>query len=160
MGEEVLVRRRASLGKEVLPLQWVARGLLAQLAVTRCMCLVVSPLFVKVMELKGVVRVVVTRVLVLGAGSCRRLLVVMEVTRWVGVEGLGWCLLVQFFPKGIRRFLLYGRWLGFLIRRLGHRSGGWWKGCCLQNQLLLLLQPPRMLKLLHACMGFMILRLN
>ena len=75
----------------------------------------------------GVVRVVVTRVLVLGAGSCRRFLVVMEVTRWVGVEGLGRYLLVQFFPRGIRRFLLYGRWLGFLIRRLGHRSGSWWK---------------------------------
>ena len=29
-----------------------------------------------------------------------------------------------------------------------------------RNQLLLLLRPPRMLKLLHACMGFMTLKLS
>ena len=52
----VLARRRVSLGKELLPLQWEARGLLAQLAVIRRMFLVVNPLFVKAMGLKGMVR--------------------------------------------------------------------------------------------------------
>ena len=66
------------------------------------MCLVASPLFVKAVGLKGVVRVVSTRVLVLGAGSCRRLLVVVEVRRWVGVEGLGRYLLVPPPPPSQR----------------------------------------------------------
>ena len=35
------------MGKELLPLQWEARGLLAQLAVIKRMCLVASPLFRK-----------------------------------------------------------------------------------------------------------------
>ena len=43
------------MGKGLLPLQWVARGLSAQLAVIRLMCLVASPLFVKVLGLRGVV---------------------------------------------------------------------------------------------------------
>ena len=63
------------MGKELLPLQWEARGLLAQLAVIRLMCLVASPLFVKVLGLRGVVRLVLTRVLVLEVLSCRRFLV-------------------------------------------------------------------------------------
>ena len=41
------------MGKELLPLQWEASGLLAQLAEIRRMCLVASPLFVKVLGLRG-----------------------------------------------------------------------------------------------------------
>ena len=52
------VRRRVSLGKEVLPMQWVVQGLLALLVVIRHMCLVVSPPSVKVVGLKVVGRVV------------------------------------------------------------------------------------------------------
>ena len=47
----VLARRRVSMGKELLPLQWEARGLLAQLAVIRRMCLV--PTFRKGNGAKG-----------------------------------------------------------------------------------------------------------
>ena len=65
--EVFLVRRRVSLGKEVLPMQWVVQGLLALLAVIRHMCLVVSPHSVKVVG-----RVVSTLVLVSGANSCQK----------------------------------------------------------------------------------------
>ena len=53
LAEVFLVRRRVSLGKEVLPMRWVVQGLLALLAVIRHMCLVVSSTFRKGSGAKG-----------------------------------------------------------------------------------------------------------
>ena len=74
-----LVRRRVFLGKEVLPMRWVALGLLDLLAVISRMCLVMSPPTGKVVGLREVGKVELTLVLVsvgnfyqmLGGGSGR-----------------------------------------------------------------------------------------
>ena len=60
------------LGKEALPMQWVALGLLALLAVISLMCLAVSPPTRKVVGLKVVGRVELTLVLVSVANFCQR----------------------------------------------------------------------------------------
>ena len=109
-----------------------------------------EPTFRKGAGLRGVVRSVLTRVLVLGVLSCRKFLVAVVLMLWVGVEGLGRFLLVPLLLKGDRLFLLCGRWLSFWNRKLVHKLRGWWRGCCLLNLFLQLLPPPRMLKLLQA----------
>ena len=52
-----------------------------------------------------------------GAGVGGRFLAAVVVRLLVGVEGLGRFLLVPSLLKGIRRFLLRGRWLSFWNRR-------------------------------------------
>ena len=51
--EVLLVRRRVFMGRELLPQLWEVRGLSAQVAVIRLVCLGVSQLFVKVLGLRS-----------------------------------------------------------------------------------------------------------